>query len=180
MNRIDIFEADAASLDDFASRLHQSGRAALSPSEIASLNAWLASQEPGLLMLRPSRENARIPAFSADIQIPGRNHGKEKPHWLLDSAQLALTAPEGKVIPLTHSECCILRAAANTHEKLLSRKTLIKSLGQNHLHYDERCLEALISRLRRKLASCTQDSFPLRGVRGQGYLFGAKMIQIAN
>ena len=178
MIRIAIVENDAASLDELVSRLHQSGGAALSPSDVAILNAWLASREPGLLMLRPSREHARVQALPAEPPISGRNHSKEQTCWLLDSAQLELTAPDGKVIPLTHSEYCILRVAANTHGKLVSRKTLIGALGQNHLHYDERCLEALISRLRRKLVSCTQDNFLLRGVRGQGYLFGVKLIEV--
>ncbi len=98
--------------------------------------------------------------------------------WTLDASQLELIAPDGKRVTLSPNEFCVLQAAARAKGNLLNRKTLIEALGKNYLHYDERCLETLISRLRRKLASTVKEGFPLRGVRGHGYLFGAELQEI--
>ena len=49
---------------------------------------------------------------------------------------------------------------------------LIEALGQEFWYYDERRLESLISRLRRKLASYAPDGFPIRGVGPLEYLVG--------
>lgn len=175
---IAIVENDATSLDELMSRLHQSGGATLSSTGVANLKVWLASRDPSLLLLPPSKENEQTPAFPADKPMPAMHRGKAPTCWLLDAAQQELTAPCGKVIPLTHSEFCLLRAGVNACERMVSRKTLIEALGQSPLHYNEKCLEMLISRLRSKLASATQESFSIRGVRNQGYFFGSKLQQV--
>lgn len=100
------------------------------------------------------------------------------PVWFLDASLMELIAPDGKHIPLSHNEFRVLQAAAHAQGSLLSRKTLIEALGKNYLYYDERCLEALISRLRRKLNIIRDGSFKLRGIRGHGYLFGATLQEI--
>jgi DNA-binding response OmpR family regulator len=90
-------------------------------------------------------------------------------------SQLELITPYGKLIPLSHNECCVLGAAANANGNMVSRKMLIEALGQDFWYYDERRLESLISRLRRKLASYAPEDFPIRGVKGQGYLFRVEL-----
>ena len=100
------------------------------------------------------------------------------PVWFLDAAQMELIAPDGNPIPLSHNEFCVLQAAARAQGNLLSRKTLIEALGKNYLHFDERCLETLISRLRRKLNTTVYGSFKLRGVRCHGYLFGMTLQEL--
>lgn len=102
-------------------------------------------------------------------------NGNGQTRWQLNSSQLELITPDGRAISLSHNECCILRAIANANGKLVSRKTLIEALGHEFWHYDERRLESLISRLRRKLASYVPESFTIRGVKGQGYLFRAEL-----
>lgn len=99
-------------------------------------------------------------------------------HWLLDSSQLNLIVPDGRQVPLSYNEWRVLRAVANADGNLVSRKVLIEALDQNFLHYDERRLESLISRLRRKLAPYAPDGFPVRGVKGQGYLFGVRLQEV--
>ncbi|PZN73006.1 MAG: hypothetical protein DM484_23490 [Candidatus Methylumidiphilus alinenensis] len=109
---------------------------------------------------------------------PISSRGYNLPVWFLDASLMELIAPDGKHIPLSHNEFCVLQTAAHAQGNLLSRKTLIEALGKNYLHFDERCLEALISRLRRKLNTTIDGSFKLRGVRGHGYLFGAALQEI--
>ena len=88
---------------------------------------------------------------------------------------MELVAPCGQPIPLSHNEFRLLQAAAGAKGGLVSRKDLVEALGHNYWHYDERRLEALISRLRRKLATCVPEGFPVRGVKGHGYVFGVEL-----
>ena len=79
---------------------------------------------------------------------------------------LTLDAPNGAHIALTHNETRVLNAAARAEGALASRRCLIEALGANYWDYDERRLEALISRLR-----CKLPGLGVRGIKGQGYVF---------
>ena len=92
--------------------------------------------------------------------------GECPPGWALNPRTLTLTAPNGAHIALTHNETRVLNAAARAEGALVSRRCLIGALGANYWDYDERRLEALISRLRRKLPGLS-----VRGIKGQGYVF---------
>jgi DNA-binding response OmpR family regulator len=115
--------------------------------------------------------------LKSDKEGGGGNGGGRK-GWVLNPDQLELIAPDGKPIPLTHSECCVLKAVACADGQLISRRALIEALGHKDWYYDERRLETLISRLRRKLGSHAPDGFPVRGVKGHGYLFGVEVREI--
>lgn len=101
--------------------------------------------------------------------------GSRPTAWTIKPSQLKLIPPGGQPIPLSHNELRVLKAAAGAKGNIVSRKDLIEALGQNYWHYDERRLETLISRLRRKLATCMPEGFPVRGVKGHGYLFGINL-----
>lgn len=58
------------------------------------------------------------------------------------------------------------RAAAFSTRVSLWVSAICAPLGANYWDYDERRLEALISRLRRKLPGLS-----VRGIKGQGYVF---------
>ena len=170
--------ADANLIEDLASQLQQTGHNATALNDASSLRGWLAENEAAVLLLRmPEKNEAANPAR---ISFTERRKTGTNPQacWRLHPAQLKLTAPDGISIPLSRNECSILQAAASANGNLVCRKTLIKALGQNILHYDERRLEALISRLRKKLANCVSNNFPIRGVKGQGYLFGASLLEV--
>jgi len=173
MNHIAI--VDASLIGDIATQLQQAGYITTPLLDAASLIAWLDKHKVAVLMLNQSTERTLTFNVTLNKTTSRAANAKKKPHWQLNSAQLELTTPDCMTIPLSHNECCILRAAACANKQIVSRKTLIESLGQNFLHYDERRLEAIISRLRRKLASCTPEGFTVRGVKGQGYLFGASL-----
>lgn len=121
---------------------------------------------------------AAVRSLARRLGLGGDMDGNGQKRWLLNATQMELIAPDGKPIPLTHNECCVLRAAAGAAGHLVSRKALIEALGQNFWHYDERRLEVLISRLRRKLANAFPDGFPVRGVKGHGYLFGVVLEEV--
>jgi len=139
-----------------------------------NLSAWLVTHGVDMLALPLPNEHDR-PATSPIRAKPERLNGNEQARWRLNLSQLELIPPGGRPIPLSHNESCVLGAAANANGNLVSRKRLIEALGQDFWHYDERRLESLISRLRRKLAAYAPEDFSIRGVKGQGYLFGVTL-----
>jgi DNA-binding winged helix-turn-helix (wHTH) protein len=175
MIRIAILDYNSYLLDNNSpSNLQQLGFAATTELDVEKLSAWLAKHGVGMLILHVPNENGlATPTLIGKTNPELLNHGSAC--WKLNSAQLELIAPDGRPIPLSHNECCVLKAAANANGSLVSRRMLISALGQDFLLYDERRLESLVSRLRRKLALYAPEGFPIRGVKGQGYLFGAKL-----
>ena len=164
MIRIAILDQNTYPLDNIAANQQQTGFAATTALDGENLSLWLAEHGVDMLVLRLPNDNGQ-----AQDKTPNSDG---QACWLLNSLQLELIAPDGRHIQLSHNECCILKAAADANGNLVSRKKLIEALGHDFWHYDERRLEALISRLRRKLASYTPENFPIRGVKSQGYLFG--------
>ena len=88
--------------------------------------------------------------------------------WQLDVAKRNLIKPDGSVIQLTCAEGIVLHALAQQAPQPVSRQHLSASLGQDHHYYDERKLEAIVSRLRRKINLGNHDN-QLKAARGRGY-----------
>jgi len=91
--------------------------------------------------------------------------------WTLDLPRLTLSAPDGRAVALTASELAVLQAIARATHQRCDRAALAGALGEDWRSFDERRLEALMSRLRRKLSQQLGNSTPLRTLRGQGYGF---------
>jgi DNA-binding response OmpR family regulator len=91
--------------------------------------------------------------------------------WTLTVASLTLTSVCGSAITVTQSEAKVLEAMARAPQRQCSRRQLAAALGEDWDCYDERRLEALVSRLRRKLTDAGGKEAPLRAMRGQGYSF---------
>ena len=53
---------------------------------------------------------------------------------------------------------------------------LAEGLGEDYLTYDERRLEAIVSRLRRKIAGLDGAPAPIRSLRNQGYAFIGRLL----
>jgi len=164
---------DANLIDGLDSRLQQSGLKSTAISDVSSLNNWLAEHGATVLLFNLQlNKEATDPIHTVKTE---RRKANQQQFWCLHSALFKLTSPSGMAILLSYNECCVLQATASANGKLVCRKTLINALGHNIMHYDERRLEALISRLRRKLLACVAEDFPIRGVKGRGYLFGVNL-----
>lgn len=98
--------------------------------------------------------------------------------WRLMVAQSALISPDAEVIPLTGWEVELLEAIAGSLDQIASRDALIRALGKNPIYYDPRALEAVISRLRRKLPALENGRIPLQAVRNLGYKFIQPLIVV--
>lgn len=89
----------------------------------------------------------------------------------LDIARCVLIVEPHTEIPLTRQEVRILTVFAQIQGGEASRKQLIEGLGGNYMTFDQRRLETVISRLRRKLSVATGIEKTIRAMRGDGYLF---------
>lgn len=101
----------------------------------------------------------------------GATDARAQRKWSLNAPRMELVSPDGTAIPLTHNELCVLKTVAASAGGPVSRKALIEALGHKAWYYDERRLETLISRLRRKLALYWPEGVAVRAIRGKGYLF---------
>lgn len=176
--RIAILNQSTSLFDTPTSNLQQTDFTATTELNATNLSAWLANHGIDVLTLPPPNQHKRRFTDFINTTTPQTFNNNEQAHWKLDASQLELIPPDGNPVPLSHNECCVLRAAANAAGKLVSRKMLIEALGQDFRHYDERRLESLISRLRRKLACYDSAGFPIRGIKGQGYLFGVELLAV--
>ena len=102
------------------------------------------------------------------IESIHRNSEQTSSFCRLDLAKRSLLLPGGQQISLTASEGQILYSLAKRSPAPVSRKVLSDCLGQNFDHYDERRLESIVSRLRRKLR-CYSLQNSIKAARGKGY-----------
>jgi DNA-binding winged helix-turn-helix (wHTH) protein len=174
MIRIAIVDHNTYPLHNIVAGLQQADFATTARLDGESLSAWLAKHGVDILALHLPNANER-PRLAISNAKPEMLSHNEQACWQLNATKLELMTPYGKLVPLSHNERCVLRAAANANGNLVSRRMLIEALGEDFWHYDERRLESLISRLRRKLAAYAPEGFPIRGVKGRGYLFKVQL-----
>lgn len=94
-------------------------------------------------------------------------------HWTLLAHSWQLIAPTGARIALTAHEYSLLALLVSRGGSAASRREIIGKFGRDYRHYDERRLESIVSRLRRKLAPHQGDAKPLQTAHGFGYAFTA-------
>ena len=95
----------------------------------------------------------------------------QKAAWVLEREGMKLLGQDGIEITLTRQEFMLLQVFSQAYGGEASRKKLIEGLEKNYLDYDQRRLETLVSRLRRKIAETTGAKDVIRSLRTEGYLF---------
>lgn len=88
--------------------------------------------------------------------------------WRLDAAQWHLTAPDGGDVALTTGEFRLLLALVEQRGRLVDRDRLLAATGSEDADVFDRSIDAIISRLRRKLGDHGGRDL-IRTVRGEGY-----------
>lgn len=89
--------------------------------------------------------------------------------WRLKAADWVLISPKDQNIKLTGMEHAFLLTLIKRPDKVHSRRFIAEALGKDTVSYEERNLDALILRLRKKVADVTSDPLPVKTVHGQGY-----------
>ncbi|MBF0262657.1 MAG: response regulator transcription factor [Magnetococcales bacterium] len=95
--------------------------------------------------------------------------------WLLDRGDWSLVAPNGLAVRLTSTEMAFLIALAENKGNVCQREQLAQSIGRAPKTTDERNLDAVVRRLRRKISETTGSDVPIKVVYGVGYAFPASL-----
>ena len=128
------------------------------PADVAELNAVMESINRRMLAERSQIEGA-VNSYSARLDSSGRQ----------------LVFITGEVVGLTAAEGTIMKTLVQSGVQAVSRKRLSEALGQDYMLYDERRLEAIVSRLRKKLKEVTPEVDFIKAARGVGYQLTEKV-----
>lgn len=92
-------------------------------------------------------------------------------HWHLSIERRELFAPDGKACLLTSAEFDLLWVLVRSPGVPVAREVLSKAVFRRPWNPDDRGIDNLVARLRRKLAEHSQNDGLIKPVRGVGYLF---------
>ncbi|EPX83948.1 response regulator transcription factor [Salipiger mucosus] len=105
-----------------------------------------------------------------------RMHREDAPGpdaWLHDPVGWVLTSPEGLQVSLTGTENAFVSALVESAGQALAREDLARLVSNRQTHFDNRHLDAVVSRLRRKILEQAHLEAPFKSVYGVGYTFSA-------
>ena len=110
------------------------------------------------------------------LKLTGSAAFPKKDSWQIWPDELMIVPPEAEGIRITYQESLVLMAFAAAPEQLLTRDEMIRVLGHEPHTYDERLLETIASRIRKKLPVLSDGRSPLQSVRGVGYKFVQRLV----
>jgi len=90
-----------------------------------------------------------------------------------------LIAPDGVVVNLSAGEYRLLEAFLSHPNRVLSRDQLMEILRGRDWDPFDRSIDVQVSRLRRRLRDDPHDPTLIKTVRGEGYLFAARVTRVA-
>lgn len=99
-----------------------------------------------------------------------------QPAWVVDVQRWTLTSPDGEEVSLSAAEHRVLTALTDQPGQPVARDLLFAALGKTASGTDDRSLDVLVSRLRRKFTAST-GALPIRSVRGIGYVFPMPVVR---
>jgi DNA-binding response OmpR family regulator len=112
---------------------------------------------------------ALVRRFARRLVVP------EAEVYRLDAQRWKLHMPDEGVVPLTRNEMSLMSCFVEQPGETLSRDEIIRALGGRPDVYDERRLEVLVRRFRKKITEAGYDNFPLSTVYGSGYAFNERL-----
>lgn len=93
--------------------------------------------------------------------------------WQFQPMQWQLTAPNAASVRLTGSEVAFLSALIERAGKACPRDEIARVLSRPSLRAEDRSIDALVRRLRRKIEEASGGEAPIKMVYGIGYSFSA-------
>jgi DNA-binding response OmpR family regulator len=128
---------------------------------------------------RSGPERAGSEPFAPERPAPGpaaepSAHG-EPAIWVLDLSGWTLTAPDGEAIRLTGAEMDLMALLTETPGQPVGRAAIARRMGRagGGGDDDHRYIDAIASRLRRKMAKRFPGDPPIQAAYSKGYLFAA-------
>ena len=95
--------------------------------------------------------------------------------YRLDVQRWKLKMPDDGVVPLTRNEMNFMGCFVEQPGETLRREEIIRAMGGRPDVYDERRLEVLVRRFRKKISDAGYENFPLTTVYGSGYAFNERL-----
>jgi len=93
--------------------------------------------------------------------------------WMLDAINWLLIAPNQHSLKLTATEFAFMNILCSHKGEVCQRDELVETLTRPKASFDNRHLDAIVSRLCRKIESRTHLPAPIKVVYGVGYTFTA-------
>lgn len=141
------------------------------PGSALAIEALLTGAD--VCLARPSdgeELKAYVRTLERRIACVGNEHIQQL--WTYVHNEWKLISPSGANIVLSHLESSFIHMIARHAGRPVKRRDIIsQGFGQDPLHYDNRRLEALVSRLRKKVHRCYPLSQPIKVVHSIGYVF---------
>jgi len=125
---------------------------------VARINAVLRRTQKG--------ERTAQPAKQRSVQFEG---------WRFDRVMRQLRSPEDVVVVLSNAEYRLLSAFVERPGRVLTRDQLIELTRAPGVVVNDRSIDLSVSRLRQKLGDSSREPRVIRTMRGEGYLFDAKV-----
>lgn len=123
--------------------------------------------------------HAQLQSLYRRLTLANQHEGS-KPWRFLQGARTLVT-PAGTEVPLTHLETQFIGILVDGEGKPVRRREIIATaLQQDPLAYDERRLEAVVSRLRKKIARAYGMSQPIKVAHAVGYVFSDPVMRGAD
>lgn len=91
--------------------------------------------------------------------------------WTVDAEARRVTDGAGEDVVLTKSEFDLLQQFARLPSVVLSRTRLMQAISHREWNADDRTVDVLVGRLRRKLANHATPPGTITTVHGEGYMF---------
>jgi DNA-binding response OmpR family regulator len=104
--------------------------------------------------------------------FPDRENGDDD-RWVLDGMNWTLTAPNHRSLKLTATEFAFMNVLCKRCGEVCQREELMERLTRPRSNFDNRHLDAVVSRLRRKIELHSKLPTPIKAVYGVGYTFTA-------
>lgn len=117
-------------------------------------------------ILRRARGNRENHKEQNEVQFMG---------WRLNYVMRHLVSPEELVIPLSNAEFRLLTVFIEHPNRILTREFLLDSARGRDMDVFDRSIDILVSRVRQKLNDDSRTPTLIKTVRGEGYLFDAKV-----
>lgn len=95
--------------------------------------------------------------------------------WRLNYILRHLVSPDELVIPLSNAEFRLLAVLVEHPNRVLSRDFLLDEARGRNMDMFDRSIDILISRVRQKLNDDPRTPSLIKTVRGEGYIFDAKV-----
>ena len=98
--------------------------------------------------------------------------------WRFDQAAGVLVDPNGRRFILASAEAHLFQLFTDNAQPIVSRRSLVESMGHEWSSFDLRRLDTMISRLRQRFRDETGSELPMRTERNLGYCFNVPINKI--